>query len=259
MALLEDRHWWYCGLRQLVVALLERSGDLVPSAENVPLRLLDAGAGTGGMLRTLRATEPLRTQDDVTRTFELVGIDASAVAHDFLRQQPHVLEAYRGSITSLPFGDDAFDAVVCLNVLEHESVDPHAAAKEMARCTRAGGVVIVNVAAYQWLFSYHDVAVSQARRFSRPELVQLLEDAGLTVERCSYWNSLLFPVMAVRRKLLPRHDAHSDVTEQGRLATTIGRAALRFERHLLQHGTDLPFGGAVIAVARKRRVTPEAR
>ena len=44
MAAVEDRHWWYNGMRQLVAAWLDPSSQ----DERRSLLVLDAGCGTGG-------------------------------------------------------------------------------------------------------------------------------------------------------------------------------------------------------------------
>jgi 2-polyprenyl-3-methyl-5-hydroxy-6-metoxy-1,4-benzoquinol methylase len=43
MARREERHWWYAGMRQVALAVLESA-----LAGRSGLRILDAGCGTGG-------------------------------------------------------------------------------------------------------------------------------------------------------------------------------------------------------------------
>ena len=90
--------------------------------------------------------------------------------------------------------------MIASDVLEHIA-DDGAAAREIARVLRPGGVFIFSVPAHPWLWSAHDVALWHQRRYRRRELVRLLGGAGFRLRWLSYWNSVLFPVVAARRVL----------------------------------------------------------
>ena len=49
MARVEERHWWYRGLRDVVVRCLSRPDLVLPAGA----RVLDAGCGTGANLKML--------------------------------------------------------------------------------------------------------------------------------------------------------------------------------------------------------------
>ena len=72
MHAVEDRMWWYRGLRALAASELARA--LARSAAAGPV--LDAGCGTGGMLRVLGAT----TEGRPTLGLEYDAIAASLAA-----------------------------------------------------------------------------------------------------------------------------------------------------------------------------------
>jgi hypothetical protein len=112
-------------------------------------------------------------------------------------------------------------------------------------------VVVLNLPAYQWLFSYHDERVHQVRRFTRSGVLRLLEEAGFSPLYATYWNTLLFPILALRR-LLPTSAQHgSDVHLYPRPVEALFGALVAFERAVLRAGGRLPFGGSVLAVARR--------
>lgn len=80
-----------------------------------------------------------------------VGVDVSETAAAHARSLG--LDARRvPDAAELPFDDEAFDAVVCLEVLEHLFA-PHPAAEEALRVLRPGGTyfaTVPNVAYWRW-------------------------------------------------------------------------------------------------------------
>ena len=202
--------------------------------------LLDAGCGTGGFLARVAREAPM---------IATIGLDADEIASRWAAQKSG-RPVCTGSVTALPFADASLAAIVSIDVLCHDGVDPNAALGQFHRSLVAGGILILNLPAYRWLMSRHDVAVANARRFTRTEIVRLLRRAGFRPIFISYWNMILFPLMVATRKLLPAGRG-SDVKEQPRALDTIGRAATTLERRLMRAGIRLPFGGSVLAVAAK--------
>ena len=156
--------------------------------------LLDAGCGTGGLLRRLAAAAPGRLQ---------VGIDiferAAAMARDKSGCAVAVASADR-----LPFRDDSSARSSASTSSAIAASIPPGRWPRRRRCLLPGGSLIINVPAYQWMASFHDREVHNARRFERAGLARLLTAAGFSRFRTTYWNSILFPLMVLRRKLLRR-------------------------------------------------------
>jgi SAM-dependent methyltransferase len=231
----EERQWWYAGMRAISFALLEREWTEEGAAGR---RLLDAGCGTGNNLTHFR------------RFGHTVGVDLSAEALRFCRQRGVL--AVRGSVLSLPFPDESFDAVTSFDVLYHRWVtDDGAAVRELARVLKPGGRLLVRVPALKMLWGAHDEAVHSRHRYTRGELRALLEKEGLAVVKATYANSLLFPVIAVRRtldRLLHRHG--SDVGFLPPPLEWAFRNLLRLEAHIVPR-LPLPVGASLFALARK--------
>ena len=74
------------------------------------------------------------------------------------------------------------------------------------------------------------------------------EGAGLATVKATYWNTLLFPLMVLRRKLFR---GGSDVHAYPALVDRFFQAALATERALLAWGSA-PFGGSVFVVGQRR-------
>lgn len=202
--------------------------------------LLDAGCGTGGLLAYLARLTP----DEAA-----IGLDADETACRWAAEKSG-RPICAGSVNALPFADKVFGAIVSVDVLCHRGVDEGRALAQFHRCLAADGTLILNLPAYSWMMSRHDVAVYNARRYTRGDVVRLLRSAGFRPIFATYWNMILFPLMVVTRKLWPG-GAGSDVKPQPLLIDALCRAATSVERLLMRAGIPLPFGGSVLAVATK--------
>jgi SAM-dependent methyltransferase len=231
--------WWFAAAQTNLMLLYRLSGG--SASERRPL--LDAGCGTGGLLARLAADYPDRT---------IVGLDAdrAACARAAAKSARPVCA---GSVNALPFGDAAFGAIFSADVLCHRDVDERAALTHLHRCLGDGGLLVLNLPAYQWMLSRHDRAVYNVRRYTRRQVARLLHGAGFRLLFASYWNIVLFPVMVVTRKLLPQgNPATSDVRLYPAPVEAFCRAMTGLEHALLRCGMRFPFGGSLIAVAAKR-------
>jgi SAM-dependent methyltransferase len=258
----EENFWWYQGLRRLVEQELRRArhrwpaegrssdgaGPTPADAAGVtatrPLRILDAGCGTGGM------TQRLAAHGSVT------GLDWSPLALNLARRRG-ALPWIRGSVERLPFRTGTFDVVVSLDVLYHRGVESDLLAlQEFRRCLRPGGSLILNLPAFESLRSSHDAAIHTARRYRRGPLSSLLRAAGLAPDRVTHWNAFLFPGLAAVRWMRRRAGeaegtaAPSDVRSvPGPINSFLG-GVLALERAWLARW-DLPAGLSILAVAHK--------
>ncbi|HZP99795.1 MAG TPA: methyltransferase domain-containing protein [Reyranella sp.] len=234
MHAVEDRMWWFRGLRTLVAQMLVRT----LSGLSVEGTVLDAGCGTGGMLGLLGASVAGRS----TMGLEFDSIAASLAAGKSRR--PVAV----GSVHEMPLRAGALAAYVSLDVFCHGNVDPQRALGEAHRCLAPGAILVLNLPAYQWLLSAHDKRVHNVRRFRRGQVRILLADHGFRVVRSSYWNTLLFPLMLLHR-LTERVDAESDVRDFPGWIDALFAMALAIERALIGFGISLPFGGSLLVVA----------
>jgi SAM-dependent methyltransferase len=229
---LEETHWWYVGMRTITSAVMPPRGN-----GSAPL-ILDAGCGTGNNLRHFGAWG------------RPVGVDLSEDAVRFC--QARGVTVARGSLLQLPFADGRFDLVTSFDVIYHRWItDDRVALRELIRVLKPGGRIFVRVPALKMLWGAHDETVYSRHRYTRGELVRLFTDCGLIVERASYCNSLLFPVLAVRRTLdrWAKREG-SDVENVPGLLDRTFRTLLAIEARWLRR-FSFPVGASVIALGRK--------
>lgn len=233
MYALEDDYWWYRGVRAL---LAEWLGRHAPPGSHI----LDAGCGTGGHLTTL------------ARYGTVVGIDIEVPALRWARERVrdrtdvHLVAA---SVQAIPFPAASFDVILSLDVVCN-LWDDEAALREFRRVVRPGGWLFLQLPAYGWLWTGHDVAVGHKRRYTAAEVRRKLTATGWVPRRVDYVNSLLFPVAALRRLVRrmthdpPRSDVFPLPPWLNRLLTWL---FVREMRRAAVRGR--PFGLSVTAVA----------
>lgn len=237
----ENSHWWFRWRYELVSELIQ---SLNPGPD---FRILDAGCGTGQMLKHL-ATHGLA-----------VGIDSSPEAIQFAasRDAQHLV---LGSIFDLPFEPGSFDCVLSLDVIEHVD-DDRELVRHLYSVVKPGGHMIVTVPAFQVLWSEHDEVNWHKRRYRARQLDTLLRETGLEIERLTYCNTALFlPILAARklknlknRLRSNRRDDELPESDLRQLPHPINESLLRVmqaERRLMRR-RDFPFGVSLLAIARK--------
>ena len=236
LAAVEDRMWYFRALH----AEIERR--LVDTIGGGTASVLDAGCGTGGLIRRLTAKYP---------SWRWTGIDLSPVATALARTRvPAEATVVDGSITALPFEEATFDGVVSADVLYHVA-DDTAAMAEAFRVLKRGGCFVVNVPAYRWLWSYHDDAVHSQRRYTGAELRAKLRSAGFRDVRVTYRHALTLPLVVIRRKFLRPPREGSDVHLSSAPVEGALNGLMALERAWLRTFRCLPFGSSVFAVALK--------
>ena len=174
-------------------------------------RLLDAGCGEGR--HCFGALE---------RGAHVVGLDLDLeslrLASRRLRRRARELDSLgamlQGNTFTLPFRDATFDKVICSEVMEHVH-DYRAAARELARVTRPGGMVAVTIptATSEHLYlragdDYFESLGGHIRIFRPRELARGLAQAGLATTGVGFAHALHTPYWVLRSIVgLPDADA----------------------------------------------------
>lgn len=225
----QPSYWWYRARSELLETAL------TPYLDG-PRRTLDVGSADGPSVAWMR-----RGQQHVTLDIFPDGLVAG--------------EGVCGSATALPFADAVFDVVSAFDVVEH-CADDNTAISELVRVLAPGGRLLLSVPAYQWAWSDHDVRAGHHRRYTRPRLVQLVEGAGMQVERSSYAFCAVFPLFVAERaarRLRGRSSKESGEQRLTPVSPTMDSVLMRLSRvdRALLRRRNLPFGSSVLLAATK--------
>lgn len=237
---IEEGHWWFRGRRAIFLRLIDR---YLPPADHGERRLLDVGCGSGVMLTRLErygSATGIESEEEAVRLARTRGIGAVQLAE----------------APPIPFEDASFDLVTALDVLEHID-DDVALLREINRVLRPGGMLLLSVPAYRFLWGLQDEVAHHRRRYVAREVTERLERAGLETARVSYFNTILFAPIAIVRLVRRVRNRPSelrsdfDMTRPGRLNSLLARV-FASEARVLERA-DLPFGVSIVAVAFKPR------
>lgn len=237
----ERTHWLMRFRRFVVRDQLRRFAPQFDSARAG--RLLDLGCGSGFFIGELQ-------REGYSDAY---GVDPSPEAVAFGQAQG-VRNLVEGHIERTPFSDEYFDVVVCMDVLEH-LVDDQKGLSEIARVLKPGGVCIVTVPAYMFLWGVQDEVAHHFRRYTLRTLATLVRTSGqFEQRRATYFNTFLFPVVVVVR-LASRwgflHERESDFDLNTPLINHILFIVVSVERFVLRY-INFPFGVSLVMVLIRR-------
>jgi len=228
----EDRHWWFVARRSI---LLDRIRLLkLPDRP----RILEIGVGTGGnleMLASVGDVSGMEMNDDAIRM-------AAAKTNGRFDIQQGMCP------NGIPSFKEKFDLICMLDVLEHIEEDEQTLAK-IGDLLNDNGKLLITVPAYQWLWSAHDEHLFHKRRYTLGRLKKMAHENGWKTGYSSYFNALLFPVIAavrIKDKLMG-NNSYSGHDVPAPALNKILTKIFGFERILLK-GLKIPFGVSMMAV-----------
>lgn len=175
---LEAGYWWFLArvnwARRLVAPWKNKQGDRIVYA--------DLGCGTGGFARSL----------DESFSFSkvmLVDSDPNALKRiDFPKAR--VVAADLAPALQLP---ERPNLITMMDVIEHVP-DDQALVRTAAGLLPPGGLLVISVPAHPVLFSSWDTMLGHQRRYTRRQLVAVMEQAGLRVRSVrAMWSFLFLP------------------------------------------------------------------
>jgi len=237
----EERSFWCRTRNRILHSVLDR---FAPRGRR--LQLLEVGCGTGNVLSSLRHRSEL----------SLTGSEIYLSGLRHARRRHQGIDFIQLDATDIPFRED-YDIVGAFDVIEHIEADDVVLA-QVRSALRPGGLLLVTVPQYQWMWSSLDELVHHKRRYSRTELRSKLVAAGFDVLYTTSFVTALFPVMAIQRGLNRFRTSANDTTQDFAAqvvlpgpVNTVFDWIMRVDEAAIRLGLSLPFGGSLLAVARR--------
>lgn len=236
LAALEAGHFWFRVRNRIIL-------DALAAALPGPGRFLEIGCGTGFVLEGIAAARP---------DLDVAGSEIAAGALGFAAGRVGRAALVQMDARAIPFAAE-FDGIGLFDVLEHIPED-RAVLAEVHRALKPGGALIITVPQHPALWSRMDEISHHVRRYTWADLRAKLEAAGFAVLRRSAFMTALAPAMWLSRRFGAAGAETSDGMEEMRINPTLNAVlgtVLEAERRLIRAGLRLPFGGSLLAVARR--------
>jgi 2-polyprenyl-3-methyl-5-hydroxy-6-metoxy-1,4-benzoquinol methylase len=239
MFAVEDQHWWYITIHNLVT-LLSRT-----QFSRGPLKILDAGCGTGGLLSILSEAG-----------HDVEGFDCSEVALEFCSARG-LDKVTRADLNDWIPDPKTYDLILSMDVLYHEWVrDQVKVLRNLSGGLKEDGLIMVNYPAFPILSRHHDRVVMVRERYTTKTLKKYLAEAGLAPVLLSYrLPHAFFYLICLRLYEASRKnevEAKSDIANIpsgfiNRFLIQIGK----LENRLIARGISMPFGSSLFVVAKR--------
>lgn len=233
----EETHWWYRARRMIIFDRVKR---IISTRKNP--QILDIGCGTGYNITHLHQLG----YNQVT------GLDVSPDALVYCHsRQLKVLVC--GDAEKLPIQSSYYDIILALDIVEHLE-DDRSTLSEISRVLKPDGSLVVFVPAFQFLWSFQDEISHHQRRYTAKELKEKIVQAGFELNKLTYVNSLLFPIVWLGRIILRTFPKFFEITSESQLNPTWMNGFLYhvFLSELpLLHFMNFPFGVSILCVCKK--------
>jgi SAM-dependent methyltransferase len=144
---------------------------------------MDIGCSSGFFLKLLKNRMPQAN---------IVGSDYVRGPLEALAISMPDIPLVQFDLLNCPLPAASFDAVVLLNVFEHIENDV-AAAKEVFRLLKPGGIAVIEVPAGPHLYDVYDRMLMHHRRYDMPSLLGMLRSVGFEIVERSHLGFLLYP------------------------------------------------------------------
>jgi SAM-dependent methyltransferase len=231
--------WWYKILHEKTLDAIKKQFG------NRPLRILDAGCGTGGMLAFLK-----KNGYDSLR-----GLDLSEDAVKFTTSRGFdVIRFDLRNISDYP-KDIKFDVIICNDVLCYfDDKEIAHILEEFRKRINTNGLIISNNNAMKAFEGVHSIVLSIPRRFVIKEFQQICKGIEMSIIQHNYWSAFLAPLIWVYRKtqlvalklgIININKLDSDVAYPGDVMNTFYYNVVKTEERVLPVA---PFGSSLFMV-----------
>lgn len=230
---IESFHWWFVVRRKLLQTIL--------SFIDIPKNslTLDIGCGTGSNLKVLRSAGLCA-----------IGLDQSRYALTLVRMKEDI-PLLIGDLNQLPVKTKSIGLIIAMDIFEHLEEDL-VGIRESYRVLDEGGILIVTVPAFKFLWGIQDVVTGHRRRYSRKEIMKRLKAGGFDLVKSSYFNFFLFfPILFARwiiRCFGFKIESENEVNFP--LINFLLKAIFSLELYVLKY-FSFPFGVSIFCIAKK--------
>lgn len=229
-------HWWFESRRRIIESVIKKH---IPSEKKFS-SVLDIGCGPGINVEMLR-----KLSDRVQ------GLDNAEDAIRLVEKHDSHFPISKGEF---PFweSDSHYDLITALDVLEHVE-DDERGLRKIEELLLPGGVAVITVPAFGFLWTKHDERLHHYRRYTVGELRgKVRASTSLRVDKISYFNFFLFlPILLFRWfKRIVHSDHVSDFFIPPKFMNA-GLAKIFSLETLLVPFVALPFGVSIICILKK--------
>jgi len=179
--------------------------------------VLDMGAGAGRHAFEVfrRGARIVALDYDAAELKDVLATLAAMIESDEVPRDSHAL-CVNGDGTRLPFPDNSFDRIICSEVMEHIP-DDRAAAAELARVLKPGGIIAVTVPTWfpeKICWAINDeyrapkAVGGHVRIFREAELRRKLRDTGLEPGDSHHAHALHSPYWWLKCAVGPTNNDH---------------------------------------------------
>lgn len=243
----EERHFWFRTRKRVISTLVSQ----ITEKHNTNYKILDIGCGIGNVTTILKKFCPHGT---------VVGVDLFLEALQYAR---HRTSCYlvQADANALPFPNNMFRLICLFDLLEHLPNDTQVL-HNLHSILAPDGVLLLTVPAYPSLWSYFDEASHHCRRYTLDDMQKKLISTGYQIEYATYYMAILFPILWVKRRLVPlaqslfklRYQADDLAQQELHIIPVINRTLeliLAQESYLIARRYRLPIGTSLLVMARK--------
>jgi SAM-dependent methyltransferase len=243
----EETNFWFLSRNRVIQHLFKKYVGTPATS------VLEIGCGTGYVLKGLEKKFP---------NYVLKGSEIYVEGIKFAQKRLPNVEFVQLDATEMPF-ENEFDAIGAFDVLEHIEEDEKVM-QEVHKALKNEGHFVISVPQYQWMWSHTDDIAFHKRRYHRKELKSKLKKAGFEVEYIGSFVFTLFPMMYLSRLLKKSSKNETQLSTQETKQTELNELKLnpalnslfllcmKLDEWLIKLGLSLPWGGSLIAVAKKR-------
>lgn len=236
-ASIEEFNWWFVARRKIIDSFLKRYVKGRPA----DLNALDVGAGTGTNISVIQKV-----------AHNITCLEPSDEGCEYIsRQSIPNCRVIKGNFPEAIPAHEKFDLITMFDVLEHIE-DDRKVVQSLKNMLNKNGQVFITVPAYKWMWTDHDEVVHHKRRYTAQSLEDLFVSHGFIIEHITYFNSILFPPIALYRlisKFFAPRKKNTDFIPLPKFINSILTWIFVLEKPVLKY-ISLPFGVSVFAIMR---------